>query len=71
MTKSVNYTRDAVNVMECRVSLTETGMKSTKDNYKAIEQVNISTQENSAGVEAIEDMVVRIRELAGKDNNQK
>ena len=39
---------------------------STQNNYKAIEQVNAATQENSAGVEKIEDMVVRIRTLAGE-----
>lgn len=39
---------------------------STQNNYKAIEQVNAATQENSAGVEKIEDMVVRIRILAGE-----
>ena len=37
-----------------------------QNNYKAIEQVNAATQENSAGVEKIEDMVVRIRTLAGE-----
>lgn len=40
----------------------------TQNNYQAIEHVNAATQENSAGVEIIEDMVVRIRELAGKDD---
>ena len=39
---------------------------STQNNYKAIEQVNAATQENSVGVEKIEDMVVRIRTLAGE-----
>ena len=39
---------------------------STQNNYKAIEQVNAATQENSAGVKKIEDMVVRIRTLAGE-----
>ena len=39
---------------------------SMQNNYKAIEQVNAATQENSAGVEKIEDMVVRIRTLAGE-----
>lgn len=39
---------------------------STQNNYKAIEQVNAATQENSVGVEKIEDMVVRIRILAGE-----
>lgn len=39
------------------------------DHYQAIEHVSAATQENSAGVETIEDMVVRIRELAGKDNS--
>ena len=40
----------------------------TQNNYQAIEHVNAATQENSAGVEIIEDMVVRISELADKDN---
>lgn len=40
---------------------------STKNNYSAIEHVTAATQENSAGVEAIEDMVVRIRALADKE----
>lgn len=36
----------------------------TKSNYQAIEHVTAATQENSAGAQAIEDMVVRIRTLA-------
>ncbi len=40
---------------------------STRNNYSAIEHVTAATQENSAGVEAIEDMVVRIRVLADKE----
>ena len=36
----------------------------TQSNYKAIEHVTAATQENSAGAQAIEDMVVRIRTLA-------
>lgn len=39
----------------------------TQSNYQAIEHVTAATQENSAGVETIEEMVVRIRELTGKD----
>lgn len=39
---------------------------STQNNYNAIEHVTAATQENSAGVEAIEKMVVRIKELADK-----
>lgn len=42
----------------------------TRNNYQAIEQVNAATQENSAGVEMIEEMVVRIRELAGEDSRE-
>lgn len=37
---------------------------STQSNYNAIEHVTAATQENRAGVEMIEDMVVRIRALA-------
>lgn len=37
---------------------------STQDNYQKIEQVTAATQVNSAGVEKIEEMVVRIRTLA-------
>ena len=37
---------------------------STQNNYNAIEHVTAATQENSAGVEAIENMVVRIKALA-------
>ena len=36
----------------------------TQSNYQAIEHVTAATQENSAGAQAIEDMVVRIRTLA-------
>ena len=36
----------------------------TQSNYEAIEHVTAATQENSAGAQAIEDMVVRIRTLA-------
>jgi len=36
----------------------------TRSNYRAIEYVTTATQENSAGAQAIEDMVVRIRTLA-------
>ena len=36
----------------------------TQSNYQAIEHVTAATQENSAGAQAIEDMVVRIRALA-------
>ena len=36
----------------------------TRSNYRAIEYVTAATQENSAGAQAIEDMVVRIRTLA-------
>lgn len=39
---------------------------STRNNYNAIEHVTAATQENSAGVEAIEELVVRIRALADK-----
>ena len=39
---------------------------STQSNYQAIEHVTAATQENSAGAEAIEEMVVRIRTLAMK-----
>lgn len=35
----------------------------TQSNYQAIEHVTAATQENSAGAQAIEDMVVRIRTL--------
>ena len=38
----------------------------TQSNYGAIEHVTAATQENSAGVEAIEHMVERIKELANK-----
>lgn len=114
VTASVDYTENAVKVMEQSANLTETGMKSmkevgsstaaitssnemmtkqivdmdhtveniwiqsdevakgmqqvnvsTQNNYKVIEQVNVATKDNSAGVEKIEDMVVRIRTLAG------
>lgn len=37
---------------------------STQNNYQAIEHVTAATQENRAGAEAIEEMVVRIRTLA-------
>ena len=36
----------------------------TKDNYKAIEHVTAATQENSAGMEEIEQMVTKVRKLA-------
>lgn len=39
---------------------------STQSNYEAIEHVTAATQENSAGAEAIEEMVVRIKTLAMK-----
>ena len=38
--------------------------ENTQNNYTAIEQVASATQENSAGVEEIENMVERIKELA-------
>ena len=38
----------------------------TQSNYSAIEHVTAATQENSAGVEEIENMVERIKELAYK-----
>ena len=38
----------------------------TQANYNAIEHVTAATQENSAGVEEIENMVERIKELAQK-----
>ena len=41
---------------------------STRNNYNAIEHVTAATQENSAGVEAIEELVVRIRALADKED---
>ena len=41
---------------------------STRNNYTAIEHVTAATQENSAGVEAIEELVVRIRALADKED---
>lgn len=41
----------------------------TQNNYQAIGHVNAATQENSAGVETIEEMVVRIRELADKNKS--
>lgn len=39
---------------------------STQNNYRAIEHVTAASQENSAGVEAIEELVARIRTLAMK-----
>lgn len=42
---------------------------STQNNYNAIEHVTAATQENCAGVEAIENMVVRIKALADKEEN--
>lgn len=39
---------------------------STQSNYQEIEHVTAATQENSAGIEAIEEMVVRIQALAMK-----
>ena len=38
----------------------------TQNNYQVVEHVNAATQENSAGVETIEAMVVRIRELTAE-----
>lgn len=40
--------------------------ESTKNNYDAIEHVAAATQENCAGVEAIEEMVERIKTIADK-----
>lgn len=42
---------------------------STQNNYNTIEHVTEVTQENSAGVEVIENMVERIKELADKAEN--
>lgn len=42
---------------------------STRNNYNAIEHVTEATQENSAGVEAIENMVVRIKKLADEEQD--
>ncbi len=42
----------------------------TQSNYQAIEHVTAATQENSAGAEAIEDMVVRIKTLAMKPEEE-
>ena len=39
---------------------------STHSNYSAIEHVAAATQENNAGVEEIESMVERIKDLAHK-----
>ena len=45
--------------------------ESTKNNYGAIEHVAAATQENCAGVEAIEEMVVRIKTIADKASHSR
>lgn len=49
--------------LQCSVSVPQVNVN-TRSNYQAIEHVTAATQENSAGAQAIEDMVVRIRTLA-------
>ena len=45
--------------------------ESTKNNYGAIEHVAAATQENCAGVEAIEEMVERIKTIADKTSHSR